>query len=68
MRVILATTIPKPVEPDSLAWRADGLIRKSLEMWQRQSGQLDDVSIFCGGVFYDADGDMAACFEPGPER
>lgn len=50
VRVILATTVPKPVQPDSLAWRADGLVRKSLEMWQRQSGQLDDVSIFCGGV------------------
>ncbi len=46
IRVILATSIPKPVQADTLAWRAEGLIKRSLELWQRRFGQLGDVCYY----------------------
>ncbi|KAF9032663.1 kinesin-domain-containing protein [Hymenopellis radicata] len=43
IRVILATSVPKPAQADTLAWRAEGLIKRSLELWQRRFGQLGDI-------------------------
>ncbi|KAF4615993.1 hypothetical protein D9613_011478 [Agrocybe pediades] len=38
IRVILVASPPKPISPDSLAWRSDDLLKKSLALWQKQFG------------------------------
>ncbi|TRM68597.1 hypothetical protein BD626DRAFT_118862 [Schizophyllum amplum] len=43
IRVILATLPNRPVQADSLAWRADDLIRKSIDLWQRQFGHKGEI-------------------------
>ncbi|KAI5894442.1 kinesin-domain-containing protein [Schizophyllum commune H4-8] len=43
IRVILATLPNRPIQADSLAWRADDLIRKSVELWQRQFGHKGEI-------------------------
>jgi kinesin family protein 1 len=43
IRVILATSPPKPIPPDTLAWRADDLLRKALQLWQKQFGHRGNV-------------------------
>ncbi|KAH7875904.1 kinesin-like protein [Lentinula edodes] len=35
-RAILTTSRPLVTQPDALAWRADDLVRKALELWQRR--------------------------------
>ncbi len=46
IRVILGASPPKPIQSDALAWRADGLLKKSLELWQKRFGQMGDVNFF----------------------
>ncbi len=43
IRVILAVSPPKPIAADTLAWRADDLLRKSLGLWQKQFGHRGKV-------------------------
>ncbi|KAK0447936.1 kinesin-like protein [Armillaria borealis] len=43
IRVILGASPPKPIQSDALAWRADGLLKKSLELWQKRFGQMGDI-------------------------
>jgi kinesin family protein 1 len=44
VRVILSTSPPRPCPPDSIAWRADDLLKKSLNLWQKQFGHRGKVS------------------------
>jgi kinesin family protein 1 len=44
IRVILAGSPPKSLPADSLAWRADDLLRKALQLWQKQFGHRGKVS------------------------
>lgn len=43
IRVVLASTPSRTMDPDGLAWRADGLLKKSVDLWQKRFGQLGDV-------------------------
>lgn len=46
IRVLLANAPPaRMAEPDSLAWRAESLLQKSVELWMKKSGHLGDVRI-----------------------
>ena len=44
IRVILANSPPKPLPQDTLAWKAEPLMRRSLELWQKQFGHKGKVS------------------------
>ena len=44
IRVILAISPPRPLPIDTLAWRADDLVRKSLALWQKQFGHRGKVN------------------------
>jgi kinesin family protein 1 len=43
IRVILTTVPSKPVQPDALAWRADNLLQKALDLWQRRFGHHGNI-------------------------
>ncbi|KIM45780.1 hypothetical protein M413DRAFT_440818 [Hebeloma cylindrosporum] len=43
IRVILASSPPKPIAADTLAWRSDDLLKKSVEMWQKQFGHRGKI-------------------------
>ncbi|TFK43113.1 kinesin-like protein [Crucibulum laeve] len=43
IRVVLATSPPKPIQSDSLAWREDDLLKKSLNLWQKQFGHRGKI-------------------------
>lgn len=43
IRVILTNSPPKPVPVDTLAWRADDILQKSLALWQKQFGHQGKV-------------------------
>ena len=43
IRVILAASPPKPMSADALVWRADDLLRKSIDLWQKQFGHRGKV-------------------------
>lgn len=43
IRVILAASPPRPISTDTLAWRADDLLRKALQLWQKQFGHCGKV-------------------------
>ncbi|KAF8826322.1 hypothetical protein HHX47_DHR5000294 [Lentinula edodes] len=44
-RAILTTSRPLVTQPDALAWRADDLVRKALELWQRRYyGNVDSAT------------------------
>ena len=43
IRVILAASPPKPISADALVWRADDLLRKSVDLWQKQFGHRGKV-------------------------
>lgn len=43
IRVILTNSPPKPVQADTLAWRADDLLQKSLALWQKQFGHQGKI-------------------------
>lgn len=44
VRVILVGSPPKPLPADTLIWRADDLLRKALQLWQKQFGHRGKVS------------------------
>lgn len=51
IRVILATSPHRPVAAaDTLAWRADGLLRKSLGLWQKCFGHRGEVRVLASGT------------------
>ena len=43
IRVILAASPPKSIPVDTLVWRADDLLRKSVSLWQKQFGHRGKV-------------------------
>ncbi|KAK7471223.1 hypothetical protein VKT23_002632 [Stygiomarasmius scandens] len=43
IRVILASVPSRPIQPDALAWRAESLLKKSVELWQRKFGHMGDI-------------------------
>ncbi|KAF9480826.1 kinesin-like protein [Pholiota conissans] len=43
IRVILASSPPKPIPLDTLAWRADDLLRKAVGLWQKQFGHRGKI-------------------------
>ncbi|KAF8883405.1 hypothetical protein BD779DRAFT_1539769 [Infundibulicybe gibba] len=43
IRVILATMPPRPMPSDTIAWRADELVKKSLDLWQKQFGHRGEI-------------------------
>lgn len=47
IRVILTNSPPRPVPVDTLAWRADDLLKKSLSLWQKQFGHRGKVGASC---------------------
>jgi kinesin family member 1 len=46
IRVILAISPPRPLPTDTLAWRADDIVRKSVALWQKQFGHRGKVMTF----------------------
>jgi kinesin family protein 1 len=44
IRVVLMTTAPRPVNTETLAWKAEELLKKSVELWQKQFGHRGEVS------------------------
>ncbi|KAJ6612156.1 kinesin-like protein [Mycena sp. CBHHK59/15] len=50
IRVVLATSPPRPVNAETLAWKADELLKTSVELWQKQFGHRGEV----GGPVYAA--------------
>ncbi|KAJ6543932.1 kinesin-like protein [Mycena capillaripes] len=43
IRVVLTTTPPRPVNTETLAWKADELLKKSVELWQKQFGHRGEI-------------------------
>jgi len=43
IRVILSTSPPRPLPPDSIAWRADDLLKHTLDLWQKRFGHRGEV-------------------------
>jgi len=43
IRVILSTSPPRPISTETLAWRTDDLLAKSLALWQKQFGHRGKV-------------------------
>ncbi|KAF8164906.1 kinesin-like protein [Crassisporium funariophilum] len=43
IRVILAASPPRPIPMDTLAWRADDLLRRSVDLWQKQFGHRGKI-------------------------
>ncbi|KAJ7087310.1 kinesin-like protein [Mycena belliarum] len=43
IRVVLATSTPRPINADALAWKADELLQKSVELWQKQFGHRGEI-------------------------
>ncbi|KAH9483011.1 Kinesin-like protein [Psilocybe cubensis] len=43
IRVILTASPPKPIAQDTLAWRANDLLRKSVSLWQKQFGHRGKI-------------------------
>jgi kinesin family protein 1 len=43
IRVILASSPPKPIAADTLAWRSDDLLKRSVGLWQKQFGHRGKV-------------------------
>ncbi|KAF7982304.1 hypothetical protein HWV62_28982 [Athelia sp. TMB] len=43
VRVILANTITRPFQADSMVWGADALLQKSVELWQKQFGHRGEI-------------------------
>jgi kinesin family protein 1 len=44
IRVVLTTTPPRPVNTETLAWKSDELLKRSVELWQKQFGHRGEVS------------------------
>lgn len=45
IRVIMATTPPRQIQPDTLVWKADDILRRSIQLWQKQLGHRGKVSL-----------------------
>jgi kinesin family protein 1 len=45
IRVILAVSPPRPMPMDTLAWRSDDILRRSLVLWQKQFGHRGKVKL-----------------------
>ncbi|KAF9004702.1 kinesin-like protein [Cyathus striatus] len=43
VRVILSASPPKSIAVDTLAWRADDLLKKALDIWQKQFGHKGKI-------------------------
>ncbi|KAJ7896033.1 kinesin-like protein [Mycena olivaceomarginata] len=43
IRVVLMTTAPRPVNTETLAWKAEELLKKSVELWQKQFGHRGEI-------------------------
>ncbi|KAJ7229095.1 kinesin-like protein [Mycena pura] len=43
IRVLLAATPPRPVNPETLAWKADELLKKSVGLWQKRFGHRGEI-------------------------
>ncbi|PFH50565.1 hypothetical protein AMATHDRAFT_60839 [Amanita thiersii Skay4041] len=43
IRVLLAHHPPRPIQPENLAWRSDGLLKNTLALWQKQSGHRGKI-------------------------
>lgn len=43
IRVIMTTTPPRPIQPDTLVWKADDILRRSIQLWQKQFGHRGKV-------------------------
>jgi kinesin family protein 1 len=54
IRVIMATTPPRQIQPDTLIWKADDILRRSIQLWQKQfghRGKVSNRSIFNPSIF-----------------
>lgn len=49
VRVILANTITRPVQADSMLWGSEALLQKSLDLWQKQFGHRGEVNMLFSG-------------------
>jgi kinesin family protein 1 len=43
IRVILTSSPPKPIAADTLAWRSDDLLKRSVSIWQKQFGHRGKI-------------------------
>ncbi|KAJ7163847.1 kinesin-like protein [Mycena crocata] len=43
IRVVLGTSPPRPINTETLAWKADELLKKSVELWQKQFGHRGEI-------------------------
>ncbi|KAJ7666502.1 kinesin-like protein [Mycena rosella] len=43
IRVVLMTSPPRPINTETLAWKADELLKKSVELWQKQFGHRGEI-------------------------
>lgn len=43
IRVIMATTPPRQISPDTLVWKADDILRRSVQLWQKQFGHRGKI-------------------------
>jgi kinesin family protein 1 len=56
IRVILTNSPPRPVPVETLAWRADDILKRSLALWQKHFGHRGKVSPFGFENGHTADG------------
>ncbi|KXN84211.1 hypothetical protein AN958_12864 [Leucoagaricus sp. SymC.cos] len=45
IRVIMATTPPRQIQPDTLVWKADDILRRSIQLWQKQFGHRGKIKL-----------------------
>lgn len=45
IRVIMATTPPRQIQADTLVWKADDILKRSIQLWQKQFGHRGKVSV-----------------------
>ncbi|KAJ7638375.1 kinesin-like protein [Roridomyces roridus] len=43
IRVVLGSSPPRPVNAETLAWKADDLLKRSLELWQKKFGHRGEI-------------------------
>ncbi|KAF9449570.1 kinesin-like protein [Macrolepiota fuliginosa MF-IS2] len=43
IRVIMATTPPRPIQVDTLVWKADDILKRSIQLWQKQFGHRGKI-------------------------
>jgi len=47
VRVILSARASRPVHSESIIWRSDELLQKSLDLWKKQFGHRGEAGRFC---------------------